>query len=33
MEKIITIDADERVVHLRRRMLDDNITRFVVIGA
>jgi len=30
MEKAITIEADERVVHLRRRMLDDNITRFVV---
>jgi CBS domain-containing protein len=30
MEKVITIEADERVVHLRRRMLDDNITRFVV---
>jgi CBS domain-containing protein len=30
MEKIITIAADERVVHLRRRMLDDNINRFVV---
>lgn len=29
-EKIVTIEADERVVHLRRRMLDDNITRFVV---
>jgi CBS domain-containing protein len=30
MEKVVTIDADERVVHLRRRMLDDNISRFVV---
>lgn len=30
MEKVITIEADERVVHLRRRMIDDNITRFVV---
>jgi CBS domain-containing protein len=30
IEKVITIEADERVVHLRRRMLDDNITRFVV---
>jgi CBS domain-containing protein len=30
MEKAVTIEADERVVHLRRRMLDDNITRFVV---
>lgn len=30
MEKAVTIEADERVVHLRRRMLDDNLTRFVV---
>ncbi len=30
IEKVLTINADERVVHLRRRMLDDNITRFVV---
>jgi predicted transcriptional regulator len=30
MEEAVTIEADERVVHLRRRMLDDNITRFVV---
>jgi CBS domain-containing protein len=30
VEKAITIEATERVVHLRRRMLDDNITRFVV---
>jgi CBS domain-containing protein len=30
IEKVITIEADERVVHLRRRMIDDNITRFVV---
>lgn len=30
IEKAITIDADERVVHLRRRMLDDKISRFVV---
>jgi len=30
MEHAVTIEADERVVHLRRRMLDDNITRFVV---
>jgi CBS domain-containing protein len=30
MEKCITIEADERVVHLRRRMLDDDITRFIV---
>jgi len=30
LEKAVTIDADERVVHLRRRMLDDTISRFVV---
>lgn len=30
MEKAVTIEAEERVVHLRRRMLDDNITRFIV---
>jgi CBS domain-containing protein len=30
LEKAITIDADERVVHLRRLMLDDKISRFVV---
>jgi predicted transcriptional regulator len=30
IEQVLTIEADERVVHLRRRMLDDNITRFVV---
>jgi len=30
IEKAITIEAEERVVHLRRRMLDDNITRFIV---
>ena len=30
IEKVITIEAEERVVHLRRRMLDDKITRFVV---
>jgi predicted transcriptional regulator len=30
LEKAWTIQADERVVHLRRRMLDDSITRFVV---
>jgi CBS domain-containing protein len=30
MEKVVTIEAEERVVHLRRRMLDDNITRFIV---
>ncbi len=30
LEKIVTIEADERVVHLRRRMIDDNINRFVV---
>jgi CBS domain-containing protein len=29
-EKAITIEAEERVVHLRRRMIDDNITRFIV---
>jgi len=30
IEKAVTIDASERVVHLRRRMLDDKISRFVV---
>ncbi len=30
MEKCVSIEADERVVHLRRRMLDDGITRFIV---
>jgi len=30
IEKVVTIEADERVVHLRRRMMDDSITRFVV---
>jgi len=30
IEKVVTIEASERVVHLRRRMLDDNISRFVV---
>jgi CBS domain-containing protein len=30
MEKAVTIEADERVVHLRRRMLDDKISRFIV---
>lgn len=30
LEKVVTIEADERIVHLRRRMLDDGITRFVV---
>jgi CBS domain-containing protein len=30
MEKVVTIEAEERIVHLRRRMIDDNITRFVV---
>jgi predicted transcriptional regulator len=30
IEKVLTIEADERVVNLRRRMLDDSITRFVV---
>jgi len=30
LEKVLTIAGDERVVHLRRRMLDENIHRFVV---
>jgi predicted transcriptional regulator len=30
LEKAVTIEGEERVVHLRRRMLDDNITRFIV---
>ena len=30
MEKAYTIQADERVVHMRRRMLDEGISRFVV---
>jgi CBS domain-containing protein len=30
IEKVVTIDSEERVVHLRRRMLDDKIIRFVV---
>jgi CBS domain-containing protein len=30
IEKVVTIDSEERVVHLRRRMLDDNLTRLVV---
>jgi len=30
LEKCVSIEADERVVHLRRRMLDDRITRFLV---
>jgi predicted transcriptional regulator len=30
IERAVTIEAEERVVHLRRRMLDDNITRFIV---
>ncbi|MDD1719381.1 MAG: CBS domain-containing protein, partial [Methanoregulaceae archaeon] len=30
MEPACTIDIEERVVHLRRRMLDDGINRFVV---
>ncbi len=30
VEKAVTIDAEERVVHLRRRMIDDNILRFIV---
>ncbi|MCX6694056.1 MAG: CBS domain-containing protein [Methanomicrobiales archaeon] len=29
-EKVYTIDSEDRVVHLRRRMLDDGIQRFVV---
>jgi predicted transcriptional regulator len=30
MEKACTIDTEERVVHLRRRMIDDTILRFIV---
>ena len=30
MEKAVTIEAEERVVHLRRRMIDTGIIRFVV---
>ena len=30
MEKAVTIDTEERVVHLRRRMIDDTILRFIV---
>jgi predicted transcriptional regulator len=30
VEKALMIDGDERVVHLRRRMIDDAVTRFVV---
>ena len=30
IEKVLTIESDERVVHLRRRMIDDNIRRFIV---
>ncbi|ABS56742.1 putative signal-transduction protein with CBS domains [Methanoregula boonei 6A8] len=30
LDKAVTIEADERVVHLRRRMLDDAVSRFVV---
>jgi predicted transcriptional regulator len=30
IENVVTIEAEERVVHLRRRMLDDNISRFIV---
>lgn len=30
LEPVCTILADERVVHLRRRMLDDNISKFIV---
>jgi predicted transcriptional regulator len=29
-EKAITIDVEERLVHLRRRMIDDGILRFIV---
>lgn len=32
LERVVTIESDERVVHLRRRMVDDKITRFVVTG-
>lgn len=31
VETPFTIQADERVVHLRRRMIDENITKFVVL--
>ena len=30
LERCVSIESDERVVHLRRRMLDDGITRFIV---
>jgi predicted transcriptional regulator len=30
IEKVNTINADERVVHLRRRIIDDNESRYVV---
>jgi predicted transcriptional regulator len=30
LEEACTIDTEERVVHLRRRMIDDNILRFIV---
>ena len=30
IEKVVTIEAEERIVHLRRRMMDDKITRFIV---
>ena len=30
LEPAWTIDAEERVVHMRRRMMDDNIHRFIV---
>jgi CBS domain-containing protein len=30
MEKAVTIEAEERVVHLRRRMIDAGILRFIV---
>lgn len=32
MEKVQFIEAGERMVHLRRRMLDEKISRFVVMG-
>jgi predicted transcriptional regulator len=31
MERAYTIQAEERVVHLRRRILDDDITKFIVL--
>lgn len=32
MESMSSIDAGERLVHLRRRMMDENISRFVVMN-